>query len=131
MSTTSPLLTATILALSLIVSGVSAIAADSPGAEARYQSERAVCLSGKSNQDRTTCLKEAGAARDEAKRNQLGAGQSSFQSNAAARCSALPGDDKRDCESRVQGEGSISGSVRDGGVMRETTTITVPDNPPK
>ena len=35
-------------------------------AQSRYQSERAVCLHGLSNQDKATCLKEAGAALAEA-----------------------------------------------------------------
>jgi hypothetical protein len=34
----------------------------SADAQARYQQERAVCLSGQSNQDRATCLREADAA---------------------------------------------------------------------
>ena len=33
-------------------------------AQARYQQERAQCLSGQSHQDRRTCLQEAGAARN-------------------------------------------------------------------
>lgn len=90
--------------------------------EAQYRSERAVCMSGQSNQDRATCLKEAASARAEAKRRGLDT-VSSLEQNARARCAALPADDRTDCEMRVRGEGSVSGSVRDGGVLRETTTV--------
>ena len=122
-------LTAMVLAAGL---GATAYAADahSASADARYQSDRAVCLSGKSNQTEATCLKEAGAARDEARRHQLDDGKASYEGNAMRRCATLPPDDKRDCESRIRGEGAVSGSVRDGGLIRETTTI-VPGDPAK
>ncbi|MEB0136417.1 hypothetical protein QN362_13840 [Actimicrobium sp. CCC2.4] len=120
-------LTAVVLAASL--SGT-ASAAESSATSAgdRYQAERAVCLSGQSNQSEATCLKEAGAARDEALRHQLGDGNASYDANAMRRCAALPPADKRDCESRIRGEGSVSGSVRDGGLIRETTTIVPADS---
>lgn len=91
--------------------------------DARYRSERAVCMSGQSNQDRATCLKEASAARAEAKRNRLDTGSASLEQNARARCVALPADDRTDCERRMRGEGTVSGSERNGGVLREITTV--------
>lgn len=91
--------------------------------DAQYRSERAVCMSGQSNQDRSTCLKEAAAARAEAKRHGLDTASSQLDANARARCVALPADDRADCEKRIRGEGTVSGSVRDGGVLRETTTV--------
>ena len=91
--------------------------------DARYRSERAACMSGQSNQDRATCLKEASAARAEAKRHRLDTGAASLQQNAQARCIALPADDRTDCERRMRGEGTVSGSERDGGVLREVTTV--------
>lgn len=89
-------------------------------AQARYNQERARCMSGQSHQDRTTCLKEAGAALDEAKRGGLSAGA---QGNATARCDAQPAADKAACLARVQGAGATSGSVEGGGVIRETTEV--------
>ena len=96
--------------------------------ESNYQRERASCLNGTSNQDRTTCLKEAGAAREEARRGQLTDDKAAEQKNAVARCNVLPEDDRIDCVRRVQGDGSASGSVRAGGIFRETIT-TVPATP--
>lgn len=93
--------------------------------DARYRSERAACLSGQSNEDRTTCLKEAGAARAEARSHRLDNvdnGSSQLQQNAHARCIALPAADRSDCEKRMSGEGSVSGSVNSGGLMRELKT---------
>lgn len=46
-------------------------AGNSSDANARYQAERAVCDSGQSNQDRATCLKEAGAAQAESRMGRL------------------------------------------------------------
>ena len=85
----------------------------------RYQSDRADCYNGRSNQDRATCLKEAKAARIENRKGTLNGGAGSYQSNAALRCQALPAADKADCEQRMRGEGTVSGSAEAGGVMRE------------
>lgn len=100
------------------------------GIDARYRSERAACLNGQSNQDRATCLKEAGAARNVARRHLLDDGSGSYQQNALARCATLPAADKVDCQRRIQGDGTVSGSVRDGGLLRETTTV-IPADPTK
>ncbi len=88
--------------------------------EARYQRDRAACMSGQTNQDRATCLREAGAARDEARRGRLG-GQAAEQ-NRMMRCEPLPQDDREDCQRRMRGEGTISGSVEGGGIYRELVT---------
>lgn len=112
-----------VIALGLHAFGLQSIAHADSSIEARYRSERAVCMSGQSNQDRATCLKEAGAARAEARRNRLDTGSVHLQENARARCAALSGDDRADCDKRMSGEGSVSGSVQDGGVLREMTTV--------
>jgi hypothetical protein len=93
----------------------SAFAADTE-AQARYRSERAVCLTGASNQDRATCLKEASAALAEARRGQLSSGD--LAANSLARCEGLPGPDRDDCAQRIQ-RGATSGSVAAGGILRE------------
>ena len=107
-----------------ICAGAAMAAAGTPStdAQARYEAERAACLNGASNQDRTTCLKEAGAARDEARKGQLSDGDGKLRQNAKQRCDALSGDEARDCQARMKGKGMTSGSVEGGGILRETVT---------
>ncbi|MDY7573021.1 hypothetical protein RGU77_01740 [Actimicrobium sp. CCI2.3] len=107
--------------------GGNAVAADTKTTtiDAAYQSDRTLCLTGQSNQSEATCLKEAAAARDAARGHQLDDGNAAYDANALRRCATLPPDDKRDCERRIHGDGVVSGSVRDGGLIRETTTITI------
>ena len=90
---------------------------------ARYQQERATCLNGDSNQDRATCLREAGAAHAQAKRGDLDDGPAAYARNARQRCEALPDTDRRDCLARMQGQGTTRGSVASGGIYRELVTI--------
>ncbi|MDO8653603.1 MAG: hypothetical protein Q7R66_15575 [Undibacterium sp.] len=111
--------------LSTSFGATAAIAAGSSSdANARYQAERAVCNSGESNQDRATCLKEAGAALKESKMGRLNSSQDAYKQNALIRCNALPANDRDACQRRIEGEGTTSGSVRDGGLLRE---LVVPD----
>jgi hypothetical protein len=96
-------------------------------AQARYQKERAACMSGKTNQDRETCLKEAGAALEEAKKGNLKKGTDSTAQNRFRRCDPLPPADREDCIRRMSGEGTVSGSVESGGIYRELKTpVTKP-----
>jgi len=94
-----------------------------------YQKEREACLSGASHQDRQTCLREVGAARGEARRGNLTESQS-YDSNASQRCNALPPADREDCIQRVRGGGTVSGSVEQGGIYRETRTTVIAEPPP-
>ncbi len=123
----SSLLLLSLLALPLLAQAGSGARADD-AINARYRSERAACMSGQSNQDRATCLKEAGAARAVARRDLSNDRSGNYQQNAMARCAALPAADKVDCQRRMQGDGKVSGSVRDGGLLRETTTV-IPADP--
>jgi len=94
-------------------------------AQARYRQDRAACMSGQSNEDRATCLREAGAALEAAKRGQLGDEQGSYEHNRLLRCDRLTGGDREDCIRRMHGEGTVKGSVESGGTYRELRT-TVP-----
>jgi len=100
-------------------------------AQARYQRERAVCMSGQSNQDRATCLREAGAAFAEARHDGLDDGPTPYVRNALQRCEPLPDEDRRACVSRMQGQGTTSGSVAGGGIYRELVTheVITPERP--
>jgi hypothetical protein len=88
---------------------------------ATIQKERTDCMNGNSQQDRATCMREAGAAKQESQRGNL-RDSGDYQANASKRCAALPSAEKADCERRANGEGSVSGSVGGGGVVRELVT---------
>jgi hypothetical protein len=93
-------------------------------AQKQYKAERAHCLSGQSHQDKATCLKEAENAYSEARRgalNNSGAGKN-LASNATARCDAQPAADREACIQRIMGAGSAEGSVKGGGIIRQTET---------
>ena len=109
------LLGASVACVSAAGAGTTAAAS----AQKRYEQERAVCMSGRSNQARTTCLKEAGAAYEEAKHHALGAGAAPATGNALQRCEGLPGADRAACAERVQGQGTTTGSEAAGGTMTE------------
>jgi hypothetical protein len=94
--------------------------ARSPDAQSRYESERAVCMHGLSNQDKATCLKEAAAALQEERRGRLStAGERELEHNRLARCEAQTGADRDDCVMRMQGAGTTTGSAQSGGILRE------------
>ncbi len=98
-------------------------------AKSTYAKERADCESGRTAQDRATCLKEAGAAEQERKRNTLD-NTGSARQNAIERCNLVAAKDKADCLARIEGPNqtnqttTTSGSVAGGGVIRETKTTT-------
>lgn len=105
--------------------------ADLAQAQARYQQERALCLSGQSHQDRSTCLKEAGAALAAARRGDLDGDPASYTDNQRQRCDRLSGDEQLDCMARMRGRGTTQGSVAGGGILRELVTreVMVPPKP--
>jgi hypothetical protein len=99
-------------------------------AKGRYQQERAMCETGRSHQDRATCLREAGAALDEARRGRLDDSQAQYEKNALVRCNPLPPEDRQACIARMQGQGTTRGSVEGGGIYRELITReTAPSEP--
>ena len=109
----------------LVCSVAMSAGADRKAAHAQYQLDRAACLSGQSHQERSICLREAGAALQEALRGGLATASGSYEQNRAARCDPLPADLREDCQRRMRGEGTTSGSVEKGGILRELRT-TVP-----
>ena len=76
--------------------------ADLAQAQARYQQQRALCLSGQSQQDRSTCLKEAGAALASARCGGLDGDPASYTDNQRQRCDRLSGDEQLDCMARLR-----------------------------
>jgi hypothetical protein len=89
-----------------------------------YQQDRARCNSGQSSQDLATCLREAGAAAQERSHGNLTDG---VAANKYARCDYHKNPEDRDyCIRRMNGEGTVTGSVDGGGLLRELTVVTKP-----
>ena len=116
-----PLHLRVLLGTFLLAAGAAALATDArPGAGA---SEQTSCARHTSAEDRKTCLREAGAAKAEARRGELRVPGADYERNSMQRCQTLPADDQEACRARVRGEGTSSGSVEGGGIYRETREI--------
>jgi len=89
----------------------------------QYERERADCITGKTNQPRNVCLREAVAAYALARQGKLvspGDSSDQWQVNALKRCEAQRGEDRTLCERRVR-EGEAVGSVEAGGQLKSLT----------
>ena len=93
-------------------------------ARANYEQQRAKCISGQTNEDRATCLREAGAALEEAKRGNLN-NQGNYRANSKDRCDVFTGDERLACIARSGSKGVVSGTPERGGVLRESVTREV------
>ena len=112
----------------LLLSAACALAfstfAPAQSARSTYMQDREFCHSGKSSQDRATCLREAGAAAQEAPKGNL---SEASEQNRFARCDYHKNPEDREyCIRRMQGEGTVSGSVDGGGLLRELRVTTSP-----
>ena len=110
----------------LLAASTLAMAQPSPAADAhaRYEQERQKCMTNNTQDSLATCLREAGAAQDAARKGQLSNPGPQAADNATQRCSAFQNaDEQAECVRRVQGP--ASGSVSEGGVLRESVTTTV------
>src|SRR5689334_21732801 len=98
--------------------------ASSSAIHEQYLQERAQCDSS-TLVDRTACRREAGAAQFEARRGTLAADDSSdFERNRLARCDLHKNAEERDyCIRRMRGEGTTTGSVEGGGILRELIVV--------
>lgn len=97
--------------------------AASRDAAAAYQRERAACLNMQVTEDRAACLREAAAAQAQRRKGAAPDDAAAFERNALQRCDAQPADERQACIARVQGEGSSSGSVKGGGILREKVVV--------
>ena len=126
-SNTGSLQTLSIVAAALLLCATQANAAgasEASQAQARYRQDMALCASGQSNQDLVTCRTEARKAFAEARRGGLTAApDTTYAMNARQRCAAHTGVDKDACDARMRGEGGMAGSVRAGGILRESVTV--------
>ncbi|MBU6501519.1 MAG: hypothetical protein KGQ35_01500 [Burkholderiales bacterium] len=107
-----------------VLLGVSAQAAGTQGrsaAQAQYLRDRAACNAGQSDEDRATCLKEAGAALQAARSGELtSASPATYRQNALLRCKEQPADAREACIARIQNP--AQGSVGGGGLLFEART---------
>ena len=105
---------------------------DKAAIEAAYKSDRAACQALSPTQDRTACLRDAGAHRDQALRQGVrSTSPQELERNALQRCKTQPPADQARCERMARGEGNVSGSVSGGGTIRELVTQEpVPPSPP-
>ena len=87
--------------------------------DAQYKQEVARCNSGSTDEDRATCLKEAGAARQQALQGGLAEGNQDYSQNALDRCKLLPAGQQATCRDLMQTPTQTQGSVGSGGVLRE------------
>ena len=112
------------------VGTIPANAATPSPAEQRYQQDRANCMGGKDAESRKTCLAEAAAALQTARKHGLTTPTpEQIAANERKRCEAQSGDDKKDCLKRAAGvDTTISGSVAGGGDIKETVTV-IPGKP--
>lgn len=120
-------LRATLVLLATAAAVVSAHAATPPvknQAYALYLKEKSACLEGRTQQDRTTCLKEAENAYAEARRHpSTSPDPAVLERNVVERCARVKEEDRADCRRLALGQGKTSGSVEAGGVIKEITTI--------
>jgi hypothetical protein len=117
-----------VAALLAVTAATAQVATGTTGIDASgsYQQEVNACLTGKTQQDQATCLREARNAQADKKRGVLDNAGAQFDANATSRCNVMSGEDKAACQARVMGYGNTSGSVAAGGVLREVETVVMP-----
>lgn len=95
--------------------------------QAQYKLDVEHCNTGQTNEAKPTCLREAAAALEAARRNNLTNAQ---PQNATERCNALPADQRQTCLMQMSGQDTkVEGSVAGGGILRETTIIVPAASP--
>ncbi|MCX7275753.1 MAG: hypothetical protein NTZ15_00265 [Burkholderiales bacterium] len=109
----------------ILMAVTAATAQVSMDASGDYQQEVLACNNGKTQQDKATCLTEARSAHAVPKQSLSTAAQADLQANALQRCDALNGADKAACRARIEGQGTASGSVAGGGILREMHEVEI------
>lgn len=107
-------------------------AGDRAVVDAQYQTDRQACMVLSDPDARMDCLRDAGAARQEALRGTRdpAVDAAQLERNAIARCEVHK--DKIDralCVQMALGEGKVSGSVEGGGVIRQIEVEIDTDSP--
>ncbi|MCY1196540.1 hypothetical protein D9M72_78830 [compost metagenome] len=127
-------LAATLCAAGLMLAAGAVHAADATGrgaGQSQYQQDVAACKSGATGQDQAACMREAGAAQQEARRQNLKEGSTDqYQQNMIDRCNRLPAASRQDCVTQMTSPTNVRGSVQGGGVLRETVIQVPADSVP-
>ena len=97
---------------------------DEGRAQAQYQRDRAACAKITVRDDHENCLSEASTAYAAARPAVVDPDPGRYERNAMLRCDPLPAAERPDCQARMQGAGTTSGSVAGGGIYRELVTRT-------
>lgn len=117
-----------VAALLAVTAATAQVATGTTGIDASgsFQQEAQACLSGRTQQDRDTCMEEARNAQADKRRGVLDT-SGNLEANAMSRCNVFTsGEDKAACQARVMGMGNADGSVAGGGVIREVETVVLP-----
>lgn len=86
---------------------------------------RAGCPYGIATDGSVNCMTKADFEERRSRQAALEADPAQYLRNALVRCESLKGDDRQDCVSRIQGQGTTTGSVEGGGIYRELVTRVV------
>ena len=126
MSRRRPLDTRTALASRTAATVASSAPATAPAAaRARYARESAACGRIAEHGARANCLSEASTRLAATQPPVAGESPEVLRENALRRCETLPEAERKDCIFRMQGQGTVSGSVEGGGIYRELVTREV------
>jgi hypothetical protein len=117
-----------LLTFGAVTAASAQIASGTTGIDAtgNAQSELAACISGKTQQDRQTCMTEVRNANAAKRAGQVDNSGGRFKENALARCDVFKGEEQVACQARIVGYGDAAGSVAGGGVIRQVETVVVP-----
>ena len=97
----------------------------------RFEADRQACLGGESGQAVEPCLQEARAVLAQRPGSNPSVSPEQLQRDSLMRCEDLAGEDHAACVARMSGEGTTSGSVAGGGILRELVTTEVLPSPPQ
>ena len=113
---------AALAVLPALAAGPSGAAVDP---KARYAKESAACSRIAEHGARANCLSEASTRLAATQPTPPGESAELLRQNAIKRCEVLPEPERKECLLRMQGQGTVSGSVEGGGVLRELVTREV------
>jgi len=117
-----------LLTFGAVTAASAQIASGTTGIDAtgNAQSELAACISGRTQQDRETCMTEVRNANAAKRAGKVDNSGGNFRQNALSRCDVFQGEELIACQARVVGYGDAAGSVAGGGVIKQVETVVVP-----